>query len=252
VGSAHAKEIVMVSDWKRAANRRNALKSTGPKSAEGIARATGNGTTHGIFCRSLVLAGECNDEFILFREQIVQSLSPQDLTELGLVDQIVSAYWRLRRVQAAEQFLHEARAEQIEEDAEKESHRLAKVLLSDEDDDEETDEQTIRRRQEYLAAIQAGEITAAATLAIVCGDDDPSFDRLSRYEQRLTGQIHRSLRDLEKLRQPKRRKLKLKLSPFSAEALAVLEDASESAAKTHIKNATRSHGTVGDLPSRII
>jgi hypothetical protein len=176
----------------------------------------------------------------------VQSLSPQDLVELGLVDQIVSAYWRLRRVQAAEQFLHETRAEQIEEAAENEQQRLGKVLMGvEEDDEDDGDENKIRQRQKRLTAIHAGKITAAATLAIVCGDEDQSFDRLSRYEQRLTGQVHRCLRDLEKLRQRKRRRLKFTPSPFAAQALAVMEDASSRPRNERSKTADQTHGTLG-------
>src|SRR6185369_13010456 len=66
-GSARAERSVMVTEKQLAANRRNGFKSTGPKSPEGKARVAQNGTTYGIFCRHLLLAGERAEEFELFR-----------------------------------------------------------------------------------------------------------------------------------------------------------------------------------------
>ncbi|MEA2709630.1 MAG: hypothetical protein QOF78_2231, partial [Phycisphaerales bacterium] len=47
-----------VSQRKRRANRRNAQKSTGPRTAEGKRRAARNSISHGIFCFDLLLDGE--------------------------------------------------------------------------------------------------------------------------------------------------------------------------------------------------
>ena len=49
---------------QRDANRRNAQRSTGPKSPEGKARSARNATTHGIFCRDICLDGESEAEFV--------------------------------------------------------------------------------------------------------------------------------------------------------------------------------------------
>ena len=48
----------MVSEKKLAANRLNAQKSTGPKTDEGKAKSARNATTHGLFCRDVVIKGE--------------------------------------------------------------------------------------------------------------------------------------------------------------------------------------------------
>src|SRR5690242_14366528 len=91
-----------VSPRKRRANRRNAKKSTGPRSAAGKKRSALNSTTHGIFCSRLVLAGEDEADLVVIREGYLQKLSPQDVVELALVDQIVNAQWRAMRAQRAE------------------------------------------------------------------------------------------------------------------------------------------------------
>lgn len=244
----------MVSEKQLAANRRNARKSTGPKSPEAKARVAQNSTTHGIFCRHLVLKGESKEEFVEFRELLLHSLSPQDLLELALVDQIVSIAWRLRRVQEAEQIQHDARASEIKDRAEDERIRLMKILAGDlqPHEDEEMDEEKLRRQQESMDVIKDGEISAAATLAIGYGENDASFERLMRCEQRLTSQLHRCLRDLEKLRGSKRRRLKLAPCPFargartrrdicSSQLFPLQWDADENEEKARSKNEKQTH-----------
>src|SRR5207247_125482 len=100
----------MVSQRKRDANRRNAQSSTGPKTQEGKARSRTNATTHGIFCRDICLDGENENAFIELREEFIHALVPQDIMEMALVDEIVMANWRLRRVRRAEKLLHLAKA----------------------------------------------------------------------------------------------------------------------------------------------
>ncbi len=75
-----------VSARKRRANRRNAQHSTGPRTPEGKARASRNATSHGIFCRDLVLPGENVDLFHLTRDAFIDALKPQDAAQLAMVD----------------------------------------------------------------------------------------------------------------------------------------------------------------------
>ena len=91
-----------VSRAKRRANRRNARRSTGPRTAEGKSRAARNATTHGVFCREVVLPGEDADRFRETRAEYIRALKPQDAPQLALVDTMVAARWRLDRCLAAE------------------------------------------------------------------------------------------------------------------------------------------------------
>jgi hypothetical protein len=104
----------MCSQKKLEANRRNAQKSTGPRTAEGKARSSRNAVTHGLFCQDAVLPGESQEQFDALRLEFLQRLCPQDLLELSLVDRIVLATWKLRRLQEAEKIAHECRAEPFE------------------------------------------------------------------------------------------------------------------------------------------
>ena len=74
-----------VSARKRRANRRNAQKSTGPRTPQGKATSSRNAITHGIFCRDLLLKGEYPDLFLITRDGFLDALKPQDAAQLALV-----------------------------------------------------------------------------------------------------------------------------------------------------------------------
>ena len=53
----------MISQKQAEANRRNGLKSTGPKTPEGKAIVSKNATTHGLRTQHTVIDGESHTEF---------------------------------------------------------------------------------------------------------------------------------------------------------------------------------------------
>jgi len=89
-----------------AANRRNALKSTGPRTTDGKAKSKLNALKHGILSREVVVRGlhikESPRELAELRARFCDELQPVGPLEEMLVDQIVTAYWRLRRALTAE------------------------------------------------------------------------------------------------------------------------------------------------------
>ena len=95
-----------ISSKQLAANRRNARKSTGPKTPEGKAVAKLNALKHGILSREVVVRGwkvhESSREFDALRQRFLEQLAPIGPVEEMLVDRIVTAYWRLRRAVTAE------------------------------------------------------------------------------------------------------------------------------------------------------
>lgn len=56
---------------RKKANRQNALKSTGPRSAAGKAVSSANATQHGILSRHLILPGESRAEFDALLQQLM-------------------------------------------------------------------------------------------------------------------------------------------------------------------------------------
>src|SRR5215203_1624605 len=88
----------MTSDRKAEANRRNALKSTGPKTPEGKAAVRLNALKHGLLSREVLLPGEDEEALRELGERLRAELQPVGELENLLVDRIIAAYWRLRRL----------------------------------------------------------------------------------------------------------------------------------------------------------
>jgi hypothetical protein len=91
------------------ANRRNAQKSTGPRTAEGKARSSGNATTHGLSSlASNPLSPGCflriEDEAVFkgLLDEYVITYQPQHRDELDLLSEAVYAKFRQQRVWMAE------------------------------------------------------------------------------------------------------------------------------------------------------
>ena len=92
----------MTSRKQRAANRRNAQKSTGPKTDHGKDRVRFNALKHGILAKTLILPGkkihESRDEFDFLLESLIDDLKPTGTMQHILVEKIAVCYWRLSRV----------------------------------------------------------------------------------------------------------------------------------------------------------
>ena len=90
------------SEQRLAANRANALKSTGPKTKNGKAVACLNATQHGLFSERLLLEDEEPTAFQRLLADLDSTLSPVGAVELALVERIAVTMWRQRRLVAAE------------------------------------------------------------------------------------------------------------------------------------------------------
>jgi hypothetical protein len=102
--TATAIEITpQISDRQLAANRTNALQSTGPQTPAGKQRASANAVRHGFLARVLP---ESTPGWKNLLEGLYRSLRPADETQQLLVDQIAIAYVRLSRIYEAEQRAH--------------------------------------------------------------------------------------------------------------------------------------------------
>jgi hypothetical protein len=92
-----------------AAARANGRRSKGPVTASGKLRSSQNALSHGLLARCLVLDDESPEAFQTVLAHHIQRLQPVDSLELGLVEEMVAAWWRTRRSWAIEtQMLCEA------------------------------------------------------------------------------------------------------------------------------------------------
>jgi hypothetical protein len=88
----------MVSETQILANRRNAQKSTGPRTSEGKAAVSQNAVKHGLLAERDVISLESPAEFELYRDLMLAELDPASPMESMLAERIVGLSWRLKRV----------------------------------------------------------------------------------------------------------------------------------------------------------
>lgn len=100
-----------ISQKRIEANRRNAQKSTGPRTAEGKAKSAANATTHGLSSlrRSgnplgpgCFLALEDESQFVALLGEYVDTYLPQHRDELDILTEAVYAKWRQNRLWVSE------------------------------------------------------------------------------------------------------------------------------------------------------
>ena len=100
------------SSKKSATARANGAKSHGPATAAGLARSSRNATRHGLSTRaaalpptSIVLGEESPADFQRLLDSYLDEFAPTSPIEVELVETMVSARWRLRRLANIETIL---------------------------------------------------------------------------------------------------------------------------------------------------
>jgi hypothetical protein len=101
----------MISPFRLQANRRNALRSTGPKTEEGKERSRANALRHGLTAETIVASLEDAEDYKAFEAAIVSDYSAETAVARELVLRLASVLWRLRRATAIETRLLEMKAE---------------------------------------------------------------------------------------------------------------------------------------------
>jgi hypothetical protein len=92
----------MATEAQSTANRRNAQLSTGPRTQAGRARSSRNALKSGIYAESEIIPGEDPAELAQLTAEYYESIQPQGRGEAALVDQVIRADWKLRRISRAE------------------------------------------------------------------------------------------------------------------------------------------------------
>ena len=88
----------MTREDRAEANRRNASKSTGPKTPEGKAAVRLNAVRHGLLSEEALLPGEDGEALGELGDRLWAELQPVGELENLLVGRVVAAVWRLRRL----------------------------------------------------------------------------------------------------------------------------------------------------------
>jgi hypothetical protein len=159
----------MASPAQIAANRANAQKSTGPRSAEGKAASRFNALKHGIDAQSIVLPGEDPAAYDELARSYYDTIRPATPEERFHVDTMIRADWQKRRLEPVEADLYRALI------AEFPDNTLAAALLS-----ESPTVRVLKRIQSQLAAFDRAWYRAHTTLRRTrekqASLDDAAFD----------------------------------------------------------------------------
>lgn len=92
-------QALAVTSKRTLANRRNAQKSTGPRSTAGKAIAAQNSRSHSIFASVTVLRTlETTREWNSYHAAMITDMAPLGMLETTLAERVISSAWRLRRV----------------------------------------------------------------------------------------------------------------------------------------------------------
>ena len=97
------------------ANRRNALRSTGPKTDDGKRRSRVNAVRHGLTAETVVGSLEDAEDYKAFEAAIISDYCAETAIARELVLRLASLLWRLRRSTAIETDLLEIQAEALRE-----------------------------------------------------------------------------------------------------------------------------------------
>lgn len=169
------------------ANRRNAQKSTGPRTAEGKAASSRNGLTHGLCAGKHILTDEDPEEFLLLLKDLHDRFRPVGQSEEKLVLRIAAGQWRLDRTLPMEAGIYRQRLEAVAA----KDYSLKQALVNQKRNHEFDPE----RVPPAPAPPDAGDRLARAFM-IDC-DGPNSLAKLTRYETTLERSIDRLLRQLK-------------------------------------------------------
>jgi hypothetical protein len=95
------------------ANRRNASKSTGPKTEAGKQVSRRNAVRHGLTAETVIGALEDAEDYQAFEAAIIADYDAQSAVERELVLRLASLLWRLRRATTMETGLFEIHADHL-------------------------------------------------------------------------------------------------------------------------------------------
>ena len=105
-----------MSESRQNSSRLNGAKSNGPVTVEGKARVSENAIKHGLLAKAIVLRWESQELFEAFQRSYMERYQPADDAEYLLVEEIIAAKWRLRRLWACENRLLSFETDRMEAD----------------------------------------------------------------------------------------------------------------------------------------
>jgi hypothetical protein len=174
----------MATEAQILANRQNAQRSTGPRTAEGKAVISQNPVKHGLTAHQDVISSESQADFDLYRDRMLAELAPASPMESMLAERIVSLSWRLKRAGRIQNQAIDAL------DADNKSNPLAKLAQSI----------FLRGTEPPQSDPSACDRDLAlGRMAIKDFSHARVLDRLLMYERRLEHSLYKTILELQRL-----------------------------------------------------
>ena len=171
------------------ANRRNALKSTGPTTPEGKERSRRNALRHGLAAETVIAALEDAEDYQAFEAAVIADYDAESAVERELVLRLASVLWRLRRATSIETALFKSVTAELDL-----SHRNQLHLIASwQSDAVEGNQHGFDTNKDIADGFL--RLAALPTFAL---------DRLSRYEHLLWRQARQIVFTLKSLRRRQR------------------------------------------------
>jgi hypothetical protein len=134
---------------QRAANRGNALRSTGPRTRQGKRHSRMNALRHGLCTKAfrdvMIDLNEDPKEFDLLHQGLIDSLEPRNTLEFTLVEDLAKLWWKKARAERAQAGVQVREVEQMQTARLKEIYEVNRDAL-DETDDEIMEKGVLRAR----------------------------------------------------------------------------------------------------------
>jgi hypothetical protein len=176
------------------ANRRNALRSTGPRTEEGKQQSRRNALRHGLTAETVIEGLEDCEGYRAFEAAVIADYDAQTAVERELVLRLASLLWRLRRIISIETDLLRIQSEIV---------RQRRAALGDRPSELGRDPSSmvfVRKREEE----SNGECEVVSALPMSIRDltccfmrlgnlDNGAFERLGRYNAVLWKQTAQTL-----------------------------------------------------------
>ena len=169
------------SSRKAAANRKNALKSTGPTTPQGKRRVAQNALRHGFFSQCLLVkhpdGKEDEGEYAAFYAALRKHYEPMDWLEELWVEKIAVWSWRLRRLIRCE------------------SGQISKALADHGYEIQQS--KAADSENSGIAPLANPEMDAMTDHLLLPSNED--LERLLRYEAMISRQLNHAIAELERL-----------------------------------------------------
>jgi len=195
---------------QKEANRKNALKSTGPRTKEGKAVARYNAVKHGLTAASVLLPDE--DQRILeeFADSLYNDTQPEGSLERLLAERIIFAAWKLQRLGRVEAGIYTWNYyDEKTERARTEANRYVETLNGFEDlfktevTNQRAYDEATARAQKAVKLRNSDETILGRAFVADCSSCD-ALGKLNRYETTISRSMYTSIRELKRLQKERK------------------------------------------------